>query len=75
MRLSIKIVLPFLVLLFIFPLTASAAFIPASFAPSVKKKMPTVVHISDKQIVTIQHQSVFGDPPIDEFLFRFLSWR
>ena len=56
-----------------FPLPSFAKAAPASFAPLVKKHMPTVVNISTKQVVKVRRQSPFGDPRMDEFFSPFFG--
>jgi serine protease Do len=55
------------------PHWSDAASAPESFAPLVKKEMPSVVNISTKQVVKVRQQSPFGDPQMDEFFFRFFG--
>ncbi len=55
------------------PHWSNAASAPETFAPLVKKEMPSVVNISTKQVVKVRQQSPFGDPQMDEFFFRFFG--
>ncbi len=57
------------------PVASSAASAPESFAPLVKKEMPSVVNISTKQVVKVQQPSPFGDPQMDEFFYHFFGGR
>jgi len=57
------------------PLTSFAAAAPESFAPLVKKEMPSVVNISTRQVVKVQQASPFGDPQMDDFFYRFFGGR
>jgi serine protease Do len=75
MRYLIKVVLPALILVCVIPHWSNAASAPESFAPLVKKEMPSVVNISTKQVVKVRQQSPFGDPQMDEFFFRFFGNR
>jgi serine protease Do len=75
MRSLIKVVLPVLFFLCVTPHWSIAATAPESFAPLVKKEMPSVVNISTKQVVKVRQQSPFGDPQMDEFFFRFFGNR
>jgi serine protease Do len=75
MRYLIKVVLPALILVCIISHWSNAASAPESFAPLVKKEMPSVVNISTKQVVKVRQQSPFGDPQMDEFFFRFFGNR
>jgi S1-C subfamily serine protease len=67
MRSLIKVVLPSLLLICIMicfmPLRSDAAPAPESFAPLVKKEMPSVVNFSTKQVVKMRQQSPFGNRP------------
>ncbi len=67
----------FIVLLYlmILPAVPVAASAPESFAPLVKKEMPSVVNISTRQMVKVKQQSPFGDPQMDEFFYRFFGGR
>ncbi|HEX9021514.1 MAG TPA: Do family serine endopeptidase [Nitrospirota bacterium] len=68
-----------LVLLLLFfvlvPVVSGAASAPESFAPLVKKELPSVVNISTRQVVKAQQPSPFGDPRMDEFFYRFFGGR
>ena len=75
MRSLIKVVLPALLFACVMPHWSDAASAPESFAPLVKKEMPSVVNISTKQVVKVRQQSPFGDPQMDEFFFRFFGNR
>jgi serine protease Do len=75
MRYLVKVVLPALILVCVIPHRSNAASAPESFAPLVKKEMPSVVNISTKQVVKVRQQSPFGDPQMDEFFFRFFGNR
>jgi len=75
MRLLIKVVLPVLLFACVLPHGSDAASAPDSFAPLVKKEMPSVVNISTKQVVKVRQQSPFGDPQMDEFFYRFFGNR
>lgn len=55
------------------PLASFSAPAPESFAPLVKKEMPSVVNISTRQVVKVRRQSPFGDPQMDEFFYRFFG--
>jgi serine protease Do len=59
--------------LFLLPVVAHAATAPETFAPLVKKEMPSVVNISTRQMVKVKQQSPFGDPQMDEFFYRFFG--
>jgi serine protease Do len=61
--------------LFLLPIVAHAANAPESFAPLVKKEMPSVVNISTRQMVKVRQQSPFGDPKMDEFFYRYFGGR
>jgi len=62
-----------LVMALIFSPASIAQSAPESFAPLVKKQMPSVVNISTRQVVKVQQQSPFGDPQMDEFFYRFFG--
>ncbi len=62
-----------LVSLFLFPLLSNALPAPESFAPLVKKEVPSVVNISTRQVVKVQQQSPFGDPQMDQFFRHFFG--
>jgi serine protease Do len=61
--------------LILHPIMSHAATAPESFAPLVKKEMPSVVNISTRQMVKVKQQSPFGDPQMDEFFYRFFGGR
>lgn len=66
----------FLSVLFALLMPPAAVFAqpaPESFAPLVKKQMPTVVNISTRQVVKAPQPSPFGDPQKDEFFYRFFG--
>jgi serine protease Do len=73
MRFLSKIAGPVLMLSVILPIVSSAATTPESFAPLVKKEMPSVVNISTRQVVKVRQQSPFGDPQMDDFFYRFFG--
>jgi len=76
MRLPIRILLPAVLFFLIFTSRLSgAASAPESFAPLVKKEMPSVVNISTKQVIKLKQSSPFGDPQMDEFFYRFFGNR
>jgi serine protease Do len=61
--------------LILLPIAVYGATAPESFAPLVKKEMPTVVNISTRQMVKVRQQSPFGDPQMDDFFYRFFGGR
>jgi serine protease Do len=63
----------FLFAVILVPRVSAAAATPESFAPLVKKEMPSVVNISTRQVVKVRPQSPFGDPQMDEFFYRFFG--
>lgn len=73
MRSFFKVALPALFFACVMPHWSNAASTPETFAPLVKKEMPSVVNISTKQVVKVRQQSPFGDPQMDEFFFRFFG--
>jgi serine protease Do len=76
MRLPIRIILPVVLFFLIFISRSSGAeSAPESFAPLVKKEMPSVVNISTRQVVKLKQQSPFGDSQMDEFFYRFFGGR
>jgi serine protease Do len=75
MRLLIKAMLVAALIACFVPFPAFAAAAPDSFAPLVKKEMPSVVNISTRQVVKARQQSPFGDPQMDEFFYRFFGSR
>jgi S1-C subfamily serine protease len=67
MRSFFKVALPALFFACVMPHWSNAASAPETFAPLIKKEMPSVVNISTKQVVKVRQQSPFGDPQMDEF--------
>ena len=68
--------IPFVIATFLstsFPSATPAQPAPDSFAPLVKKEMPSVVNISTRQVMKVQQPSPFGDPQMDEFFYRFFG--
>jgi serine protease Do len=75
MRLLSKIAGPVLVLSVVFPFVSIASTAPESFAPLVKKEIPSVVNISTRQVVKVRQPSPFGDPQMDDFFYQFFGGR
>ncbi len=72
----IGIIVPSVLFCFVFLTRLSgAAPAPESFAPLVKKEMPSVVNISTKQVVKVKQSSPFGDPQMDDLFYRFFGGR
>jgi len=69
-RIYPAIIIVFMLFLFS-PLFAAPA--PESFAPLVKKQIPSVVNISTRQVVQVRQKSPFGDPQMDEYFRRFFG--
>jgi serine protease Do len=73
---AVQHTIPFVIaasLLLFSPSASPAQPAPDSFAPLVKKEMPSVVNISTRQVVKVQQPSPFGDPQMDEFFYRFFG--